>query len=178
MRAASSPHPGLGGPPGNEPGRGISCSCRRRHGAPAGGPALVVSDLVELGLQHEQQHQELLMTDIVHTFSLNPLYPAMLPGRASHVARGVRRASSIVATPLGHNRPSYRNFSTPTSAGSSPACASHWTYELTLLSVRRRQTTGQRRSSGILRREEPWDQCRRNETTNARRNRRSPNRNT
>ncbi len=38
-----------------------------------------VSELVELGLQHEQQHQELLMTDIVHAFSLNPLFPAMLP---------------------------------------------------------------------------------------------------
>ncbi len=38
-----------------------------------------VPDLVELGLQHEQQHQELLMTDMVHAFSLNPLYPAMLP---------------------------------------------------------------------------------------------------
>ena len=32
--------------------------------------------LVELGLHHEQQHQELLMTDIKHLLSLNPLYPA------------------------------------------------------------------------------------------------------
>src|SRR5581483_7169245 len=34
------------------------------------------SALVELGLHHEQQHQELLLTDVKHLLSRNPLLPA------------------------------------------------------------------------------------------------------
>jgi ergothioneine biosynthesis protein EgtB len=36
---------------------------------------LAVANLVTLGLHHEQQHQELLVTDIKHVFSVNPLRP-------------------------------------------------------------------------------------------------------
>ena len=35
--------------------------------------------LVELGLQHEQQHQELIVTDVKHLLSCNPTHPAYLP---------------------------------------------------------------------------------------------------
>ena len=42
----------------------------------SGSPSNDVRELVILGLNHEQQHQELLLTDLKYTFSLNPLYPA------------------------------------------------------------------------------------------------------
>jgi ergothioneine biosynthesis protein EgtB len=35
--------------------------------------------LIELGLHHEQQHQELMATDILHAFSCNPLLPPAQP---------------------------------------------------------------------------------------------------
>ena len=38
-----------------------------------------VAELVELGLQHEQQHQELLLTDLKHLLSCNPTDPVYRP---------------------------------------------------------------------------------------------------
>jgi len=44
-----------------------------RDGAPEISQA--VASLVELGVQHEQQHQELMMTDVKHLLAQNPLFP-------------------------------------------------------------------------------------------------------
>lgn len=63
--------------------------------------------LVELGCHHEEQHQELLVTDILHLFCENPLEPALYPpSRKQPVAMPgpigwIERAGGIVE--IGHD---------------------------------------------------------------------------
>ena len=57
-------------------------------GAIAEDAAHPVASLAEIGLNHEQQHQELLLTDIKHVFWTNPMRPVYLP-RAAQPSRDV-----------------------------------------------------------------------------------------
>jgi ergothioneine biosynthesis protein EgtB len=58
-----------------------------------------VPPLVTIGLHHEQQHQELMLTDIKHVFSVNPLRPVYRPRTTRE--RGRPAAHEWVAFPGG-----------------------------------------------------------------------------
>ena len=53
-----------------------------------------LAGVVEIGLHHEQQHQELMFTDIKHAFSTNPLRPAF-GSRNSHPVPAAEKLSWI-----------------------------------------------------------------------------------
>ena len=95
-----------------------------------------LANLIELGLQHEQQHQELILTDVLHMLSCNPLQPAYI------ALDGADRRANDPAAPawiefdgglaeIGHDGvgfafdnelPRHREFLAPFALASRPVC--------------------------------------------------------
>ena len=46
-----------------------------------------LAQVIEIGLHHEQQHQELMLTDIKHVFSINPLHPVYVEKEDKNIQR-------------------------------------------------------------------------------------------
>lgn len=72
----------------------------------SGAPDEAALDIVELGINHEQQHQELLLTDILYLFSCQPLRPAyrqagIFEADKAHDAQFIAFDGGIVA--VGHD---------------------------------------------------------------------------
>jgi ergothioneine biosynthesis protein EgtB len=100
--------------------------------------SLSLLDLVELGINHEQQHQELLLMDAKHLLSLNPMRPVYLP-RQAHASAMVRplgwRAFPGGLVSIGHDGPGFafdnelaphRAYLGPYALGDRPATCGEW----------------------------------------------------
>ena len=79
--------------------RSTTCCAYRAHvddgdrsrSSPPDASMRTLAALVELGLQHEQQHQELILTDMKHLLSCNPLRPVYRQALAAHAGPAAAR---------------------------------------------------------------------------------------
>jgi ergothioneine biosynthesis protein EgtB len=98
--------------------------------------------LVELGLHHEQQHQELILTDVQHAFAQNPLRPVYDPAlawtaRPAPARRWIELGDGGVVREIGHDpqrggfafdneAPRHRTFLAPFRLASGLVTAGEW----------------------------------------------------
>ena len=87
----------------------VDASMARLLGASPPAEAL---ERTELGLHHEQQHQELILTDIHHALWCNPLRPAYAPDSPDARPRGASRDAAWIAhegglVEVGHRGPGF-----------------------------------------------------------------------
>ena len=61
------------------------------------GPSREVSALIELGLHHEQQHQELILMDIKHVLGVHPFAPIYSPIELTTLAKSIAQPLGWVA---------------------------------------------------------------------------------
>lgn len=75
------------------------------------GPWDDIAFVAEVGLNHEQQHQELILTDIKHVLSCNALFPAaykpLPPVEAGQISQMTYRAFDGGMMPVGHEGPDF-----------------------------------------------------------------------
>jgi ergothioneine biosynthesis protein EgtB len=97
-------------------------------------------DLLELGLNHEQQHQELLLTDLKHLFFQNPLGPEAWPctpfGKPHHSGSEIAwHAGRTGPVDIGaadaefafdHERPVHRHYLSPHALADRPITNAEW----------------------------------------------------
>jgi len=106
--------------------------------APSGSAPASALTLLELGLHHEQQHQELLLTDLQHALSRNPLRPAYAPRELpppagapalsfrEHPGGLVRIGHAGDSFAFDNETPAHRVYLEPFSLASRPVVASEY----------------------------------------------------
>lgn len=102
-------------------------------------PSPAVLDLVELGLNHEQQHQELILTDLKHLLSHNPMHPAAYardgqaqgrnlppPGWIEHAGGLVEIGRDNAGFAFDHEGPRHRVWLEPFRLADRPVSTGEW----------------------------------------------------